>query len=630
MAGNRGHSSRNRNLFRRLHHLVGGRLDDGVTVVARVVDGIFRINSDRLEITAEEGILTYLLQTGRNEEIIRFNIIHESLLPNYLQTLRQVNALQSGTREGSGANLHHALGNTRSPTASDQHTCLLLIKRIVLGIIHLISLLHLDGVQRFNLQGSTENLCHRLRNNDRRNVGIAEHITSDGFQCLRQYHAGQCDTSMEGSIKHICFRYTTACEGLSTHDAGFRQVEFRQSALFSVTIFIFRHIAYHVDVLSTDLAGDLQTTDAIALTLRNQRGQPTLFLKMHLTIAYLGLLLITDIIVRSRLDAHHSSLILRKVRTLGRFQVGQGKVTVHAATPAPVHIELTVLIAVKHKGVTCLTAESAVDDGATQFYLMVERLFPLPVGKLLTAHLVGTLTEVENRDEGAGDGVREGCRLIKAVIHHDSLTAIAHQPGDIIIAHAEPVELTGRQTGHLHFLIPTLLNGIAHRLTDIIQRPLEKVDHLCHGRCHTTCERLLTVDLRAMGLIHAGLIPSGVHQGGEFSTTAAGPAFGGTVGRYILQRLGHLGIVVEEPFHIIGRIREVEMPLLGIAQHLRHEVVGRNDHKATILFCIKHIVGFVVAGGTAVRRLHRQLLTLQNLAGLLHGLVFRNLSCKHG
>ena len=134
-----------------------------------------------------------------------------------------------------------------------------------------------------------------------------------------------------------------------------------------------------------------------------------------------------------------------------------------------------------------------------------------------------------------------------------------------------------------------------------------------------------------MLLIDAGLVPLGSEQGNELGLgiTSGGST---TVGRLIFQRAGNLGIVVEEPFHIVGRLGEIEAAPLGIAKHLGHLVVAGDDHETAVFLSIKHVIGRSRRRGAtrhaAVLDL-RQLFALHQLLSLLKCLSFCYLSCLH-
>ena len=291
----------------------------------------------------------------------------------------------------------------------------------------------------------------------------------------------------------------------------------------------------------------------------------------------------------------------------------------------------------QHEGVARLVLIATIDDRAAQLYLMVEHLFPLLVGKLLALHQVGSLTEVEDRDERTGNACSIRRRLIGIVVHQHRLTAIAHQPGNVVVRHIEPVELPGRQRleVNLRLAVVVLVGGIPYRLANDVQRPLEEVHHLRHSRSHTTSERLVTRNLRTVLLIFTSLVPLRIHQRNEFRTLGSRPASGShtldsiTVGWHVLQRIGHLGIVVEEPLHIIRSLRQVEITALGIAQHLRHEVVAGNHHETTVVHGIKHIIGTfcLVRGTTRVDLL--ELLARHKLLGLLECLCLADFLCMN-
>ena len=130
---------------------------------------------------------------------------------------------------------------------------------------------------------------------------------------------------------------------------------------------------------------------------------------MHLTETdfRLQLFIIVVAVARCRLETYDGILFLLEIYVAG-LQAGQFEITVHLSAPAPVDVELTVLIAMQHERVACLTAEATVDDGASGLDLIIEQLLPLLVGKLLTAQNIGTLTEIEEGDECSGNTTRSG------------------------------------------------------------------------------------------------------------------------------------------------------------------------------------------------------------------------------
>ena len=355
-----------------------------------------------------------------------------------------------------------------------------------------------------------------------------------------------------------------------------------------------------------------------------------MLLHIHLTETNLGLLVVIDIVVRGWLDSHHCVLVLGIVHSTRR-QGRQGKVTVHLTAPAPVDEEFSILITMQHKGMTSLVIVTTVNDGTSQLNLLIECLFPLLIGKFLAVDNIGTFTEIEHGDECTGNIRSVGGRLIEVITHQHRLSAIAHEPSDVVIAHVKPVELSCRKVieFYLGLLLIILVRRISHSLTHAVQRPLEEVHDLGHRRSHTTGERLLAIDLRTVLLVQSGLIPLGIHQRDQFR------AFRGRaprcVGGLAFQRLCHLGIEIHQPFHIVGSLRKVKVTLLGISQHFRHQVIAGNHHKTAVLLGIKHIISILRFRSMTASRLLRlqQLLTLQHLFGLLQGLFFGNLSCKH-
>ena len=56
--------------FRCLNQSVGFCLDDGIAGIARIVNGVLRINGDRKEIASQKGFIINLLNIGRDVEII--------------------------------------------------------------------------------------------------------------------------------------------------------------------------------------------------------------------------------------------------------------------------------------------------------------------------------------------------------------------------------------------------------------------------------------------------------------------------------------------------------------------------------------------------------------------------------
>ena len=246
-------------------------------------------------------------------------------------------------------------------------------------------------------------------------------------------------------------------------------------------------------------------------------------LNMHLAEANLLLLLVTDIIVRGRLDANHSVLILGEVIVAG-CERRQGEVTVEVTTPAPVDVELTILIAMEHEGMTLLVLESAIDDGTAQLDLVIEGLFPFLVGELFAVYQINALTEVKDGDEGTGDTRRTGSRLICFIVHQHRLSAVAHQPGNVVVGHVEPVELAGWQRRKVYlFFCVIFVRGIADGLSHAVQWPLEEVHHLGHCRGDTTGKRLGTINIRALILVDTILIPFGFQQWNQFCALTGTP-----------------------------------------------------------------------------------------------------------
>ena len=248
---------------------------------------------------------------------------------------------------------------------------------------------------------------------------------------------------------------------------------------------------------------------------------------MYLSEANLRFLIVVNIVVRGWLYTNHGILLLCKVHA-SRGQGCQSEVTVQIAAPSPVNIELTVLIAMQHEGVTRFIFITAIDHRSSLFYLMIEGLLPLFISKLITIHYVGTFTEVENRDQSSWNTSCISRRFVCVIIHQDRLTAITHQPGDIIIRHIEPVELTGRQClkFQLRFALVIFVGFVTHCRAHAIQRPLVEIDYLCHRSSHTTCKCLVSTNFRTMLLVDTSLIPFSLHQRYEFRQLSTGSASG--------------------------------------------------------------------------------------------------------
>ena len=173
-----------------------------------------------------------------------------------------------------------------------------------------------------------------------------------------------------------------------------------------------------------------------------------------------------------------------------------------------------------------------------------------------------------------------------------------------------------------------LVRQIAYSLTDTVQRPLEEVYHLCHSRSYTTRECLLIANLRTMLLVDTVLVPLSIHQRFQFWTCGCRPATDGHtfdssfVSRHVLQRLGHLSIVVEEPAYIVRSLFKVQVAVFGISQHLGHQVVSGNNDKAVVLLGVKHVVGTVCRTLCTAGLLLFELLARHELLGLPECLFF--------
>ena len=301
-------------------------------------------------------------------------------------------------------------------------------------------------------------------------------------------------------------------------------------------------------------------------------------------------------------------------------EVGDGEIAVVRARPAPVEMEVVVLVvAVAYEGVAAVVAGTAIIHWSVGVELGFQRIHP---GSFAALVLEGAAGIAEIIVHGARHILAIGTTGTRTVHHVDAYTAVIQQFGHFshLVVGAAAVEVVGHQVvvvgGFAEIGIQGAIIGIA--IVAVVGHvgvaavtlcgPLPVAHDLSHGGSHTAGDGLVVACSGTELVVVGTLVPGGGEQGTDDHLAARGGRF---VGEQLLPSLLHGGVdagagaggdvahriavTVEPCGHVGGDILRIEMPCGAVAEHRQHAVVGRRHHKAAAL-AVENIHAGILCG----------------------------------
>lgn len=289
-------------------------------------------------------------------------------------------------------------------------------------------------------------------------------------------------------------------------------------------------------------------------------------------------------------------------------EVGDGEIAIVGARPAPVEMEVVVLVvAIAYEGVAAVVAGTAVINRSVGVELGFQRVHPRSFAALV---LEGAAGIAEVFVHGFRHVFAIGAAGTRTVHHVDAYTAVIQQFGHFsyLVAGTAAVEVVGHQVvvvggfaeigiqGAIISVPVLAVVGHVGVAAVTLGGPLPVAHDLSHGGSHTAGDGSVVARSGTELVVVRALVPCGGQQGSDDHLAARGGRF---VGEQLLPRLLHGGVgtgagtggnvahriavAVEPCGHVGGDVLRVEMSCGAVAEHGQHAVVRRHHHKAAAL-----------------------------------------------